>query len=79
MTDAKIVKLEQIDEALIGRILKVHCKTPKEFLYLETGLTPIRYILAQRRINHLNQILGRSDEELVKKVLIARKEKPTQK
>ena len=77
MTDAQIVKLEQIDEALIRGILKAHSKTPKEFLYLETGCTPIRYILAQRRINYLNQILGRSDEELVKKILIAQQEKPT--
>ena len=68
VTLAQVVKLEQTDEALLRGILKAHSKTPKEFLYLETGCTPIRYILAQQRINYLKHIISRSDEELIKKV-----------
>ena len=71
-------QLEQTDEALLRGILKAHSKTPKEFLYRETGCTPIRYILAQQRINYLKHILSRSDEELIKKVFLAQKEHPTQ-
>jgi hypothetical protein len=51
--------------------------TPKEFLYLELGALPIKWILAQRRINFLKQILSRNDSELIKKVLVAQKNSPT--
>ena len=66
-----------MDEALLRGILKAHAKTPREFLYLETGATPIKYILAQRRINYLRHIISRSDNELIKKVFIAQKANPT--
>ena len=77
VTNAQIVRLEAIDEALLRGILKAHMKTPKEFLYLETGALPIRWILAQRRINYLQQILNRNENELVKKVFLAQNENPT--
>ena len=78
VTHAQIVKLEQIDEALLRGILKAHSKTPKEFLYLESGCTPIRYILAQRRINYLKNFLDRNDAELIKQVFLAQNSNPTQ-
>jgi hypothetical protein len=76
VTNAQIVKLETIDEALLRGILKAHKKTPKEFLYLETGALPIRWIIAQRKINYLQHKVHRNKNELVKKVFLAQKEKP---
>ena len=67
VTNAHIVKLEQLDESLLRGILNAHRRTAKEFLYLETGAIPIRYILAQRRINYLRHIYSREDKELIKK------------
>ena len=78
VTLAHIVKLESIDEALLRGILKAHLKTPKEFLYLKTGAVPLRWIISQRRINYMNHILQRNDNELVKKVLLAQKNNPVQ-
>ena len=69
--------LEAIDEDLLRKFLKAHSKTPKEFLYLETGATPIKWIIAQRRINYLKHILDRDKDELLSKVFQAQKEKPT--
>ena len=40
-------------------------------LYLESGAIPIRFILSSRRINYLQTILKREDEELIKRVLKA--------
>lgn len=60
-----------------GEIMKAHCKTPKEFLYLETGCTPLRWILSQQRINYARLIIKRNDDDLVKRVLLAQKEVPT--
>jgi hypothetical protein len=77
VTMKQIATLEAIDEALLRGILKAHSKTPKEFLYLELGALPIKWIMAQRRINYLKQIMLREDNELLKKVLIAQKNSPS--
>ena len=69
--------LEAIDEELLRKLLKAHRKTPREFLYLETGATPIQWVIAQRRINFLKHILGKDKDELVFKVFQAQKDTPT--
>ena len=77
VTSAQVVKLEQLDESLLRGILNAHSRTAKEFLYLETGTIPIRYILAQRRINYLKHILSRDENELIRKIYTAQKNQPT--
>ena len=77
ITNAHIAKLESVDEALLRSILQAHSKTPKEFLHLETGTIPLRWIVAQRRIHYMKHILKRNDEELIKKVFLAQQENPT--
>ena len=52
-----IKKLEKIDEMLLRSLMGSHQKTPIEFLYLETGSLPIRYIISIRRMNYLKTIL----------------------
>ena len=77
VTNAQIAKLECVDNALLRGILQAHSKTPSEFLHLETGTVPLRWIISQRRINYLRHIMSRSDEELIKKVFLAQKDQPT--
>ena len=48
----------------------------KEFLCLETGATPIRWVIKQRRINVLKYIILKDNNKLVKKVYVAQKEGP---
>ena len=76
VTSAQVADLEKVDQALLRALLNAHKGTPTEFLYLETGCVPIRWILAQRRINYLMHINSRKEEELVKKVLEAQKSNP---
>ena len=78
VTAANITTLEVVDQALLRAILNAHKGTTKEFLYLETGALPIRWIIAQRRINFLKHILSRSENELLRKVYEAQKESPSQ-
>ena len=47
-----------------------------EFLYLESGAIPIRYVIASRRLNFLHTIIRRDDEELTKRILIAQLDNP---
>ena len=77
LTNAQLVKLESVDHALLRGILKAHSKSPTEFLHLETGTMPLRWIILQRRINYLRHIVQRHDSELIKKVFLAQKEQPT--
>ena len=77
VTNAQITSLEAQDNSLIRGILGAHKGTPKAFLHLETGTIPLRWVIAQRRINYLKHILSRTEDELIKKVLRAQKEKPT--
>ena len=78
VTSKHMKRLEAVDEALLRNILKAHSKTPLEFLYLETGSLQLRWIVAQRRIVFMQQIMRRHDNDLLKKVFLAQKQNPTQ-
>ena len=49
---------------------------PKEMLYLETGCTPIRYIIMLRKIMFLHYILNEEQESLIHRVLKAQLKSP---
>ena len=69
--------LENVDRQFLKFISSAHTKTETEFLYLETSALPLKYIIASRRIMFLQNLLKRRDEELVKRVYEAQKNKPT--
>ena len=76
ITEKDIVRLERLDNALLrGIIGGAHSKTPIEYLFLETGTINIRFILASRRILYLQHILKKPNNEVVKKVYLAQKNK----
>ena len=77
VNEKDIKSLETIDEYLLRALVKGHSKTPIEFLYLEAGAVPIRFLLSSRRMIYLQTILKRSDNELIKKILKAQMENPT--
>ena len=43
LTNTEVESLEKFDKQLIRTILECPCTTPREMLYLELGVTPIRY------------------------------------
>ena len=69
--------LEQVDNYLLRSMFNAHSKTPIEFLHLETGTKPIRFIIASRRLNYLHNILKKGDNELIKRVYEAQKMSPS--
>ena len=77
ISENEIRILETVDEHLLRALVGGHAKTPLEFLYLESGSVPIRYLISCRRMTYLHTILTRSDNEVTKRVLIAQKESPT--
>ena len=75
--EADLKLLEDVDEFLLRSVFKAHRKTPIEFLHLETGTIPIRFIVASRRLNYLHTILSREKSELTQRVYQAQKSKPS--
>ena len=58
-------------------ILETPVSTPKEMLYLEMGVIPIRYIIKMRRLNFLQYILHEDKNSLVHSCLTAQLENPS--
>ena len=76
-TATEVASLEKVDNKLLRSICKAHSKTPVEFLYLETGCIPLRFLMQSRRLMYLHHILRRDDKELIKRVYNAQKENIT--
>ena len=74
-----IEDLEIIDHQLMRHIIGAHAKTPIEFMYLETGTIPLKYIISCRRMLYLQKILQMEDQELVKRIYLAQKRRSVQR
>ena len=77
VSETELRILEVIDEHLLRALVKGHAKTPLEFLYLETGSIPIRFIIASRRLMYHQTILQRTENELTKRIYTAQLNDPT--
>ena len=76
ITSAQIGQIETVDHQLMKTILSAHCKTPTEFLYLETGALPVKSVIASRRLNYLKHIHMKDEHELVKRIFEAQRDDP---
>ena len=79
LTIADIKELESVDEIMLRKILECPSSTPKEMLYLELGVLPIRYIIMMRRLNFLQYILYEDKNSLIHSFLKTQLKKPTSK
>ena len=68
--------LSIVDKNLMRFILSAHAKTPTEFLYLESGVKPVNFVISSRRLNYMKEIHMRDDHELIKRVLQAQIKNP---
>jgi hypothetical protein len=77
LSSNEIKIIESVDEHLLRGLVRGHSKTPLEFLYLEAGAVPIRFLISSRRMVYLKTILNRNDEELTKRIYNQQKLDPT--
>ena len=68
--------LEAVDQHLLRQLLGAHAKTPVEFLYLETGCMPLRFIVKSRRLNYHKEVVTRPKEELISRIYESQKKAP---
>ena len=76
INDKETKRLEEVDEHLLRSLVHGHAKTPLEFIYLETGSIPLRFIIACRRMCFLQTILRREDSELTRRVYKEQSDNP---
>ena len=77
ISETEIKMLEAVDEHLLRALVKAHSKTALEFLYLESGAFPIRFIISSRRLLYHHNILRREETELVKRIYLEQTKNPT--
>ena len=68
LTDSELNLLETVDLILLRSIMKAPKSTPKEMLFLELGLQPLRDLIRQRRLNFLHYILTQGADSMIFKV-----------
>ena len=76
VTQTEINQLEMADEQLLRRILSAPATASKASLYLELGIIPIRYIIKNRRLNFLQDILKENENSLTNKILMRQMQAP---
>ena len=57
ITKAELDLIETVDLMLLRNILRAPKSVPKEILFLELGILPLRDLIMQRRLNFLYYIL----------------------
>ena len=77
LTPKEIESLEKVDEAFMRKLFSSQVSTPREALYLESGNIPIRFVLMSRRLNFLHYMLNEDEDSLIRSVLNAQIQNPT--
>ena len=57
--------------------VSAHAKVAVEFLYLETGAKPVKFVIKSRRLNYLKEIHNRENHELIKRIYESQKKNPS--
>ena len=63
-----IEKLEKPDNKLLKSILATEGKASKAFRYLELGITPVRFVVKEKRLTFLKYILSEGKETMIRQV-----------
>ena len=74
ISDAEMVRLEQVDMALLLSLAEGHSKTSRAFVLLEFGVQKVRHIIMIRRLMYHHHLVTRPNDELIKKVYLKQKE-----
>ena len=74
ISDTEVTRLEQVDLALLRSLVEAHSKCSKAFILLEFGVISFSYLIMIRRIMYHHHIIGRDNDEIIKKVYIKQKE-----
>ena len=74
---AELDKLEQVDEMWIRELMDCSSSVPKDLLYLELSILPIRYVIQIRRFLYFQHILKQKKDSLLYRFFMAQLTNPT--
>ena len=74
ISETEVTRLEQVDLALLRSLVEAHSKCNKAFILLEFGVISFSYLIMIRRIMYHHHIIGRDNDEIIKKIYIKQKE-----
>ena len=77
VTERDLVRLEQVDQALLDKLVNGHSKSAREFAYLETGAIKLRHILTINRLMFHYNLLQTDKKETTRKIYEKQKEQTT--
>ena len=66
--EADLVRLEQVDFALLNSLVSGHSKCPREFPYLETGTLKLRHILTMNQMMYHHHLIQTEAKETIRKI-----------
>jgi hypothetical protein len=77
LTKPELDLLESVDLMLLRGIINAPKSTSKEMFFLELGISPLRDLIRQRRLNFLHYLLSQGADSMLFKVLEKQCENPT--
>ena len=79
LTNTDLNMIETVDLELLRKILNAPLSTPKEVLFLELGVMPLRDIIRQRRMIFLQYIIKQKSESTIGRIFETQNRKRTPK
>ena len=76
-TQAELDKLEHVDKMWIRELMDCSSSVPKDLLYLELYILPIRYVIQIRRFLYFQNILKQKKDSLLYRFFMAQLINPT--
>ena len=77
ITQAELERLEQVDEMWMRELMECSRSVPRDLLYLELAIVPIRYVIQIRRLLYLQHILKQKKDSLLHRFFMAQLANPT--
>ena len=77
ITQVELERLKQVDEMWMKELMECSSSVPRDLLYLELGIVPIRYVIQIRRLLYLQHILKQKKDSLLHRFFMAQLPNPT--
>ena len=77
ITQHEYEQLEKVDEMWMQNIMECSSSVPKDLLYFELALLPIRFIIQTRRLLYFHHILQQKRDSLLHRFFMAQLTHPT--
>ena len=69
ITDQHIKELQSFQEKFIRRLFRLPLSTPKAILAYDTGMQPMKWRIAYRKLNFVRKVMTKPDNSITKRVI----------